>query len=74
VQAEWLPLIGITYDPKDDIVEVALEGIDHMIPKPREIYLDNGSGKLSSIEIVDADGVKQIIKLKDQLLLPPPCK
>ena len=26
VAAAWLPLIGITYDPKDDIVEVALEG------------------------------------------------
>jgi hypothetical protein len=74
VQAEWLPLIGITYDPNDDIVEVALEGIDHMIPKPREIYLDIGSGILSSIEVVDADGVRQIIKLKDELLLPPPGK
>jgi hypothetical protein len=72
VQAEWLPLIGITYDPKDDVVEVALEGLDHMIPRPREIYLDNGAGKLASIEIVDAEGVKQIIKLKDMLLLPPP--
>ena len=74
VQAEWLPLLGITYDPKDDIVEVALDGLDHMIPKPREIYLDNGAGILTSIEIVDADGVKQIVKLKDQLLLPAPYK
>ena len=23
IAAEWLPVIGITYDPKDDIVEVA---------------------------------------------------
>src|SRR5262249_49505181 len=38
VQAEWLPLHGITYDPKDDLVEVILEGLDHMISKPREIY------------------------------------
>jgi hypothetical protein len=53
-------------------VEVALEGLDHMIQKPREIYLDNGAGKLTSIEIVDAEGVKQIVKLKDMLLLPPP--
>ena len=37
VQAEWVPFLGIVYDPKDDIVEVALEGLDHMIPKPREI-------------------------------------
>ena len=25
VEAEWLPLHGITYDPNDDLVEVALE-------------------------------------------------
>jgi hypothetical protein len=25
IQAEWLPLIGITYDPNDDVVEVALD-------------------------------------------------
>ena len=74
VQAEWLPLIGITYDPKDDLVEVALEGLDHMIRRPREIYLESDAGTLTSIEIVDADGVKQIVKLKDQLPLPPPGK
>ena len=38
VAAEWLPLLGLVYDPKDDLVEVALDGVDHMIPKPREIY------------------------------------
>ncbi len=74
VQAEWLPLLGITYDPNDDIVEVALDGLDHMIHKPREIYLDNGARALTSIEIVDADDVKQIVKLKDQLMLPAPRK
>jgi hypothetical protein len=70
VEAEWLPFLGITYDPKDDLVEVVLEGLDHMIRKPSEIYVENGAGALASIEIVDADGVKQVIKLRDQLLLP----
>ena len=37
IAATWLPLIGITYDPEDDIVEVALEGLDHLIAKPRAI-------------------------------------
>jgi hypothetical protein len=74
LQAEWLPLIGITYDPKDDIVEIALEGLDHMIHRPCEIYLENGGETLGSIEIVDADGTKLIIKLRDELLLPPPAK
>jgi Family of unknown function (DUF5335) len=70
--AEWLPLHGITYDPKDDVVEVALDGLDHMIRQPREIYLDNGASTLTSIEIIDANGVKQIVTLRDQLALPSP--
>jgi uncharacterized protein DUF5335 len=71
-QAEWLPLIGITYDPNEDVVEVELDGLDHMIHRPREIYMDNEFGSLTSLEIVDADGVRQIVKLKDQLGLPAP--
>jgi hypothetical protein len=74
VLAEWLPLRGITYDPKDDIVEVLLDEVDHMIHGPREIYVDNGAGALRSIEIVDAGGAKQIVRLKDQLVLPAPSK
>jgi hypothetical protein len=35
--AEWPPLRGVAYDPKDDVLEVALEGIDHLIEHPREI-------------------------------------
>jgi len=72
VEAEWLPLLGLAYDPNDDIVEVALDGLDHMILRPRELYIDNGIGSLSSLEIIDADGVKQIVKLRDPLMLPPP--
>jgi hypothetical protein len=71
-QAEWLPLLGITYDPRDDVVDIALDGLDHMIRKPREIYLDNGAAGLTSLEIVDADGVRQLVKLKDRLMLPAP--
>ena len=43
-----------------------------MIRGPREIYLDNGAEALTSIEIVDANGAKQIVKLKDKLMLPAP--
>jgi Family of unknown function (DUF5335) len=72
VQAKWLPFLGIAYDPEDDVVEVALEDLDHMINRPREIYLDDEVAGLTSIEIVDADGAKQIVKFKDKLLLPAP--
>lgn len=70
LQAGWVSLIGLVYDPKDDIVEVAIEGLDHMIHEPRELYVEEEDGQLSSLEVVDADGGRQIIKLKDMLLLP----
>jgi hypothetical protein len=72
VEAEWLPLFGITYDPKDDLIEVALENYDHMIAHPREVYLDATTGELMSLEVVDAEGVRQIVKLREPFLLPPP--
>jgi hypothetical protein len=72
VEAEWLPLMGIAYDPKDDLVEVALEGLDHLIHHPREIYVDDDVGGLLAIEIVTTDDVREIVKLKDPLMLPAP--
>jgi Family of unknown function (DUF5335) len=72
VEAEWLPLLGIAYDPKDDLVEVALEGVDHIIPGPREIYVEDGPGVIESVEITDGEGRKQIVKLRDELALPAP--
>src|SRR6202049_14112 len=67
IEAEWLPLHGLAYDPKDDLVEVALEGLDHMIPHPREIYVQDGTAGLTSLEVIDSTGAKQIVKLRDQL-------
>jgi hypothetical protein len=72
VEADWLPLLGIAYDPNDNIVEVALEGLDHLIPNPRELYIEEGPGGLAALEIVDSDDVKQIIKLRNPLMLPAP--
>ena len=72
IQAKSLPLLGLVYDPNDDMVEVALDGLDHMVHKPREIYVDTGAGGLMSVEIIDAEGTKQLVKLTDPLMLPEP--
>jgi hypothetical protein len=61
---KWLPLLGITYDPKADLVEIALEGLDPLIHGPRQIAVDDGPGGLSAMEIVSADRRRQIVKLK----------
>jgi hypothetical protein len=72
VEAEWLPLLGIAYDPKDDIIEIALEGLDHMVHRPREMYVDLGPDGLTSLEVIDGYDIRQIVKLRDPLMLPPP--
>lgn len=74
LEAKWLPLHGIVYDKKNDIVEVALEGIDHMIRHPREISVsvDERTGAILSLQIIDGDDSQQIIRLREPLMLPPP--
>jgi hypothetical protein len=72
IEAEWLPLLGITYDDKDDLLEIALEGVDHLIYGPREVWADLNVGELMSFEVIDDRGVSQIIKLRQPLMLPSP--
>ena len=33
-------LSSVTCDPKDDIVEVVLEGLDHIVSRPRELPMN----------------------------------
>jgi Family of unknown function (DUF5335) len=70
VEAEWMQLIGLTYDPKDDLLDVALEGLDHLIPRPREIYVEDGGIGLASVAAVDGEGNRHVIKLRDPIALP----
>ena len=72
IEAEWVPLLGITYDQKDDVLEIALDGLDHLIPKPRQIFVDEGLGGLASFEVVDHAGARHIVQLREPLMLPPP--
>ena len=64
-----LPLLGISSDSKDDLLEIALEGLDHLINKPLAISVDDGPDGLTGMEIVDAEGRRQILKLRDPLML-----
>lgn len=71
IGAEWVPFYGVSYDPKDDIIEFILEGIDHLAHRPKEVYVDEDIGGLRSIEVIDGDGVRHIAKLKEVVKLPP---
>lgn len=72
LESEWVPFYGISYDPKDDVIEFVLEGVDHLVRRPQEVYVDDDVKGLHSIEVVDSEGVRHIAKLKEALQLPPP--
>lgn len=67
--ADWAPLLGCTYDPKDDLIEIILGDLDHLIRAPRDLWLDERSEGLVSLEIVDGQGVHRIVRLRDPLIL-----
>jgi hypothetical protein len=71
IVAEWVPMLGITYDSRDDLLDVALDRTNHLIRHPREILVEEGRTGLASVAVVDGDGARQIVKLKEPLMLPP---
>jgi hypothetical protein len=75
IVAEWVPLIGITYDSRDDLLDVGYDvGVvdlgNRLIRRPQQIDVEEGPAGLLSVAVVDAEGVRHILRLKDPLMLP----
>jgi len=63
--AQGLRLEGITYDTHSEALEFALDVGDHRVYKPQEVWaVEEPDGFISSIEVVRADGVKEIVVVK----------
>lgn len=74
IQAEWLSLNGLTYDPLDDTFYVYIEDVDmmfdHAISQPREIVVHMTGPALDQVVVIDADDRRHIIRLRQPLQLP----
>lgn len=70
IEARWVPLVGITYDSKGDVLEIALERLDHPIHRPCSIVVTDSPEGLESMEVVDSEGCKQVVKLMKPLRYP----
>jgi hypothetical protein len=74
IVANRLPLLGITYDTKDDLVDVSLGGenqLNRLIRHPSEIQIVEDVDGLRSIAITSGDGAVHVLRLSDPLRLPP---
>ena len=64
-QASAVRLLGLTYDPKSESLEVLLENVDHLIFRPTEIWVvESEPGFISTLEIVQSDGTKELIYIR----------
>jgi hypothetical protein len=70
LEAHHLPWIRMAYDPESDVFELVVGDVDHLVRRPRELYVDEGVSDVISLEIVDAEGARQIVTLRDPLMLP----
>lgn len=72
INQKWVRLNGLVYDPKDDVFEVVAGDTDHLIPHPQDIYVEETGTALRSVEVIDADGNHQIVKLREPIPLSAP--
>ena len=56
----------------DNLLYFLLGGVSRPIRSPRELYVDEQPLGILSFEIIDAEGMRQIVTLRDPLLLPAP--
>jgi hypothetical protein len=70
VEKQWAPLIGISYDPEDDIIDIALEEVDHIVNEPKELLAEIDDARVSALQITDGEGTRHLVRLKDGLTLP----
>jgi hypothetical protein len=70
VEADWIPLIGLSYDPRGDVFAVIAEGVEHLIRHPKQIHVDQELDWVNSVEAIDAEGTHHIVLFKESLRLP----
>jgi hypothetical protein len=63
--AEGAHLRGITYDPKDNAIDFELEGFNHLIPDPREVWvIEELDGFVRALEVIVPNGERQIARVR----------
>ena len=67
VEARWLPLLGLVFDMRGDVLEVALDGVGHSIVSPRKVLLEETERGLVAIEIVGADDTVETLRFREPL-------
>ena len=65
-------VIGITYDKHNDVLDVALEGVDHLVHHPRTIRVtEDGGGFIRKLVVDRRSGPREVIMIgQDEAPVP----
>ncbi|HTK35636.1 MAG TPA: DUF5335 domain-containing protein [Caulobacteraceae bacterium] len=75
IAAEWTPIVGFSYDPKDDLFSVALSGLDHLIHRPRTLAAQRRGPAVESLAVTDGEGTLHVVRFREPPMFshsPPP--
>jgi hypothetical protein len=70
IDTRELPVIGLAYDLKSGLFVIILDDIEHLVFRPRELYVEYGIGGVASFGILDQNSTWQIVMLHDPPMLP----
>lgn len=74
IAAERVRLAGISYDHKDDVVVIGLDGpsgspeqYERMVSAPTRIFVASSDDGTTAIDVEDAEGQKTILRIEGSL-------
>ena len=70
IEAEWVQIYSINYDHKDDIIVISLDGLEHIIHRPKVISCDESDGLVTSLEVIDMEDTHHLVQLRRSLDQP----
>lgn len=70
IEAEWVGLTSIAYDPNDDALDIRGDHLDHRIANLAGVWVKEGADGLEAVEVERTDGAKEIVRLNEPLFLP----
>jgi hypothetical protein len=63
--AEGARLMGISYDPRSRSIDIEMEGDDHRVYNPSEVWVvEEEDGFLKVIEMVQTDGTREVVRIR----------
>jgi len=70
IVAEHVPMVGVSYDPRADRLDLMLERTSHAIEHPERVAVDESPEGVTSIAVVDREGQRFVVTLTAPLALP----